>query len=178
MAVVVICVLVAVINEVTRRVRRRQRDTTPTAEEWDGWIVAVVLTARHIKSEYSSGQKARVVVRPAQAQAFRQQTEGRAASGAAANHVAPREVVIWTGEPEGLPDRVAAQSFEGIYLWQAGPLRSGDGAISDFDLPTRQERKAARRAMYRGGYRMNLPDPVPVHVTRDVKGRYWWDITG
>lgn len=110
MAVVVICVLVAVINEVTRRVRRRQRDTTLTAEEWDGWIVAVVLTARHIKSEYSSGQKARVVVRPAQAQAFRQQTEGR--------------------------------------------------------------------AMYRGGYRMNLPDPVPVHVTRDVKGRYWWDITG
>lgn len=99
MAVVVICVLVAVINEVTRRVRRRQRDTTPTAEEWDGWIVAVALTARHIKSEYSSGQKARVVVRPAQA--FRQQTEGRAASGAAANHVAPGEVVIWTGEQEG-----------------------------------------------------------------------------
>jgi hypothetical protein len=160
-AVVVICVLVAVINGVTRRVRRRQRDTTPTAEEWDGRVVAVVLTARHIKSEYSSGQKARMVARPSEGSA--------AASG---------EVVIWTGEPEGLPDRVAAQSFQGIYLWQAGPLRSGDGAITDFDLPTRQERRAARRAMYRGGYRMNLPDPVPVHVTRDVKGRYWWDITG
>lgn len=156
---VVALVIYAVATGVQRLVSDHRRTTTPTAEEWDGWVVAVVATRRVLTGEYSSGQRATVIAR-------------RADTGA--------EEEVWQGEPESLPPRIADQVFQGLPGQRSGPwfTTAGREGFTAFNLPTSRERKEAWRRARHGGYRMTLPQPVPVHVRRDVKGRAWWDITG